>query len=184
MQKYLDTWSDCNSSCWAHQRVSFTLISYNCSVLLKCFSVAVPAGVRCIHDHFKMLKMWLKVCMFFISAPAVLRLCLSVQLLMDLSHIWSSKRLKRSSKRYLTTSFTYNRILIYGRTCVKPDGNILASIISLVLLIETDVTALNFAVSEIFLCCAMILNYFVSASSYLQKGISAKASLEHMWGAC
>lgn len=80
----------------------------------------------------------------------------------------------------MTTSFTYNRILIYGRTCVKPDENILASIISLVLFIETDVTALNFAVSEIFLCCAMILNYFVSASSYLQKGISAKASLEHM----
>jgi len=37
----------------------------------------------------------------------------------------------------LTTSFTYNRILIYDRTWVKPDGNVAASVTSSVLLIET-----------------------------------------------
>lgn len=97
---------------------------------------------------------------FFISAPAVLRLCLSVQLLMHLSHTWSSKRLKRSFKRYFTTTFTYNRILIYDRTCVKPDGNIVALITSSMLLIETNVTTLNFTVRNLFMLCHDFKSFF------------------------
>lgn len=81
----------------------------------------------------------------FVSVMTVLQLCLSVQLWMDLKHTWSSKRLKRGSKRYLTTSFTYNRILLDSRMCVKPVGNVLASITSSELLIETNAIDLDFA---------------------------------------
>uniref|UniRef100_A0A8D2M9K4 propanoyl-CoA C-acyltransferase n=1 Tax=Zonotrichia albicollis TaxID=44394 RepID=A0A8D2M9K4_ZONAL len=98
------------------------------------------------------------------TATAVLQLCLSVQLLMDLKHTWSSKRLKRSSKRYLATSFTYNRILIDNRKCVKPVGNVLATTTSSGLLIETSATDLDFVIFTILgkrnlSHCAMILNF-------------------------
>lgn len=61
---------------------------------------------------------------------------------------------------------------------MKPVGNVLASITSSGLLIETNVTDLDFARN--LLHCAMILNCFFPDSSYLHKDISVEASLDWM----
>lgn len=59
---------------------------------------------------------------------------------------------------------------------MKPVRNVLASIISSGLFIETNVSDLDFARN--LLHCAMILNYFFPDSSYLHKDISVEASLD------